>query len=103
MNNIIDTFQEVYKNLDKLHEFADTYDFDHDEINEIAKQIDYIMKYYGVRKLKMDIPPLKKDEIVQIDESEAGVFLHSLERHGLGWVDIFSVHTKLPFDEWFYE
>lgn len=100
--NLKDIYQEIWKYLDKLYDAADEYGFDYDLVNNLSTQIDLLGKHFGIRKLKVDVPPFKKDEMVRIEDGVVVPYLTSLDRHDDRYLDIFYTPVE-EIEGWFYE
>lgn len=97
--NLKNIYQKIEENMTILHETAE----DNDVINSLDKQIHLLYKYFGIHKLKVDVPPFKKDEIVQLDSDLSGDYLISLDRNDKRYVDVFQAQIEAPIYKWFYE
>lgn len=76
--NLKDIYNKINNCLDKLYDYEDCSDHI-DLANEMNECIDLLGGFFGVRMLKTDIGPLKKDEMVWVTPDEAGIWAKALD------------------------
>lgn len=101
MTNLKNVYDNIFQCL------VDLYDFDmlsgyQDLVNELSEQIDLLGAYFGVRMLKTDVGPFKKDEMVYITQDEAGAWINSIDYNDKRTLDLFDESIKSSIDDWFY-
>lgn len=100
--NLWEIYYGIENLLDELSGF-DSYSPYQETLGKLDNGIAELYKYFGVRKLKMDIGCLKTGEVVQIKQDEGGAWLTPLraDEHNI-MVDLYDYMDISPADM-FYE
>jgi len=105
MNNLWNIYYRIENLLDEFSAY-DSYSPYQEMLNKLNDRIEELYKYFGIRRLKIDIGRLKSGEIVQILQDEDGVWLIPLkpDKHDI-MIDLVSLCacTDISLDEMFYE
>lgn len=104
-NNLWNIYYKIEKLLDEFSAY-DSYSPYQEMLNKLEDGIEELYKYFGIRRLKIDIGRLKSGEIVQILQDEGGVWLIPLkpDKHDIT-IDLVELCacTDISLDEMFYE
>lgn len=98
--NLKKIYDKINKSLDKLYDY-ENYSGHIDLVNEISEYIDLLGAYFGVRILKMDIGPFKKNEKVLITQDESGAWVNAIDDNDKRVMDLFD-YLESNIDDWFY-
>lgn len=98
--NLKNIYNKINNCLDKLYNYED-YSGHIDLVNEMSECIDLLGAFFGVRKLKMDLGPFKKDEMICIAQDEWGAWIHALDNDDNRVIDLFE-YSEPNIDDWFY-
>lgn len=98
--NLKNIYNKINSCLDKLYDYED-YSGHINLVNEISECIDLLGGFFGVRMLKMDIGPFKKDELIWINQDESGVWINAIDNNDNRVIDLFD-YPESNIDDWFY-
>lgn len=91
-------YNKINNCLDKLYDYED-YSGHIELVKEMSKCIDLLSGFFGIRILRMDIGPFKKDEMVWIIQDESGAWIQAIDNNRT--MDLLS-YLKSTVDDWFY-
>ena len=100
MTNLIDIYNEIENSINSLYDFDLSSQYKK-MIDGFNSAIEDLYKYYGIRRLKIDIEQFHKNEIVKIEQGEGGCFLLGLDENDSRIVDLYE-HMDLSIDELFF-
>lgn len=102
-NNLYEIYYGIENLLNELSSF-DSYSTYQETLGKLDNGIAELYKYFGVRKLKMDVGCLKAGEVVQIKQDEGGIWLTPLKEDGYNtmMVDLYD-YMDVPPTDMFYE
>lgn len=98
--NLKSIYDKINKCLDKLYDYEE-YSGNIDSVNEISECIDLLGAYFGVRTLKIDVGPFKKDEMVLITQDESGAWVNAIDYDDKRVIDLYD-YMGSNIDDWFY-
>lgn len=94
-------YNRINNCLDKLYDYDD-YSGHINLVNEISECIDLLGGFFGVRTLKINIGPFKKDETVWVTQDEAGTWVNAIDDNRT--IDLYDYQESNidDIEDWFY-
>lgn len=102
MVNLWEIYYDIENLLSELSAFNSSSSYQ-ETFGKLDNRITELYKYFGIRKLKMDVGELKAGEIVQIEQNEAGAWLIPLRVNNNDIVVDLYDYMDISPEDMFYE